>query len=191
MAILSSQPFIFEVSTERASRPILISATTSGSFIQRSIRSILASRPITYNGSVSTFNYLPLAPAPTPNPSSAPQLSAANRLSGVRYIRVNASAGNCLTFRELYVFDTTYTNVALLKTATASAQNGTFTAAMGVNGVIDMDNATSGDMTASTKCDGSAWWMVDLGAVSACARPALSVMACCNRLRMTPSLSWQ
>jgi len=47
MAYLSSKPLALEVSTERASRPTLISATLSGFSIHRSIRLILASRPIT------------------------------------------------------------------------------------------------------------------------------------------------
>ena len=47
IAYLSSHPLNLEVSTERASTPVLISATTAGTFIHKSIRLILASRPVT------------------------------------------------------------------------------------------------------------------------------------------------
>jgi len=122
-------------------------------------------KPITTNGSVSTYYFAPLTAAPTPSPTDPLQTSIANRLSGVRFIRVNASAGNCLMFREIFAFDTTYTNVALLKTTTSSAYNGTFSPSSAVNGQIEFDNITAGDMFLSQKCDGTAWWQVDLGAV--------------------------
>ena len=130
--------------------------------------SLAGSKPITSNGTVSTVTFRSPAPAPTPNPSLAVQLDPLQRQLAVRYVRVNASAGQCLTFREIFVLDTTYTNVALLKPATASPQNtssSVFSAASGNNGVIDFDNVTSGDMVYSAACDGSAWWQVDLGGI--------------------------
>ena len=65
-------------------------------------------------------------------------------------MRVKAAAGQCLHFRELFVIDTTYTNVALFKPTTGSAQfvgdtfNGnavTYSNNYGVDGIIEnMDN---------------------------------------------------
>ena len=65
----------------------------------------------------------------------------------------------------LQVLDTTFTNVAMLKPTTSTTQNGTYLSSMGNNGVIDMDNLAAGDMTYSLACDGTAWWMVDLGGI--------------------------
>ena len=53
--------------------------------------------------SVVTFRIQPPVANPTPNPNAAVQLSAAQRLSAVRYVRVNAAAGQCLHFREIMV----------------------------------------------------------------------------------------
>ena len=106
-----------------------------------------------------------------PDPTSAFQTSAANRLALPRYIRIASAPATCLHFRELYVFDTTLTNVALFKTTTASVgalytdASGSYTPSMGVDGVIDMDNA-AGNMY-NSPCDGSGWWQVDLGGVYA------------------------
>ena len=70
--------------------------------------------------------------------------------------------------------DVTQTNVALFKPTTSSLATGSYTdpllnnnvsvvytPAMGVNGVIDADNAF-GDMV-NFPCDGTGWWRVDLG----------------------------
>ena len=75
----------------------------------------------------------------------------------------------CLYFRELYAFDTSYTNVALYKPVTGSQSSYTdaagiqYTLSMGNDNIIDMDNAT-GNMV-NFPCDGSGWWQVDLGGV--------------------------
>ena len=95
---------------------------------------------ITSSGTVSTFNYLPLVPASTPLPTSPVQTDPVQRLNAVRYVRVSAAPGNCLTLREVWVFDSTNANVALMKPTTSSAQTAGNTAAMGVNGVIDFDS---------------------------------------------------
>ena len=63
------------------------------------------------------------------------------------------------------MFDTTYTNVALMKSTTSSLQNSKTTSAMAVNGIIDFDNVTSGDMTFDALCNGQGWWQVDLGGI--------------------------
>ena len=47
----------------------------------------------------------------------------------------------------------------------ASTQASSYQASMANNGIIDFDNVTSGDMTFSLACDGSAFWQVDLGGV--------------------------
>lgn len=72
----------------------------------------------------------------------------------------------------MFVFDDTYTNVALLKATTSSGQYTgdaiQYSSANGVNGVIQMDGLTGtsvGDLTYMSRCDGSAWWQVDLGGI--------------------------
>ena len=69
----------------------------------------------------------------------------------------------------MFVFDDTYTNVALGKETNGSAQNTLdtvqYTTGMAVNGIIAMDTPTSSDMTSSAACDGTGWWSVDLGGV--------------------------
>ena len=74
--------------------------------------------------------------------------------------------------RRLFVFDKSYTNVALNKATTSSGQfTGdavAYSADNGVNGIIQMDGvsgATVGDLTYMSACDGSAWWQVDLGGI--------------------------
>jgi hypothetical protein len=92
-------------------------------------------------------------------------------LAGVRYVRLINAPANYLMFREVMVFDSTWTNVALGKPATASAQvtgdPTAYAAAMGNNGVIDFDNGVSGDMVYCSNYlnAGDAWWQVDLGGV--------------------------
>ena len=101
----------------------------------------VTSIPFTSNATISTFNFRAAAPAPTPDPTSAVQTSATNRLLNVRYVRINAAPANYLHFRELYVFDLTMVNVALLKNVTSSAQySALYPAQSGVDGVIDFDN---------------------------------------------------
>ena len=66
----------------------------------------------------------------------------------------------------MFVFDTTWTNVAYNKTASGSAQYASdanlYYMPMGCNGVIDMDIG-AGDMINSAQA--GAWWSVDLGAM--------------------------
>ena len=57
--------------------------------------------PFTSNGTVSVFSFQAPAPAPTPSPTDPLQLNAANRLLNVRFVRVQATPGNYLHFREL------------------------------------------------------------------------------------------
>ena len=71
----------------------------------------------------------------------------------VRYINITSAPGKCLHFRELYVFDSSYTNVALYKPTVQnaggvqianyydSAFGFTSVPSYGVDGVIDMDNS--------------------------------------------------
>ena len=70
---------------------------------------------------------------------------------------------------RIFVFDASYTNVALQKPATSSTLQSSFTAAMGVDGIIDYDNYVGttpvGNLVSSSACDGSAWWQVDLGGI--------------------------
>ena len=61
------------------------------------------------------------------------------------------------------LFDPTWTNVALKKTATASAQYAGASVAAGVDGIIDMDNTGTGNLTHSASCTGAGWWSVNLG----------------------------
>ena len=102
--------------------------------------SVIAWQPITNTGTVSVFNYTtwgqsnaPLAP----NPASPSQTDATARTLGVRYVRIVAGVNQYLHFRELYVFDNTSTNVALLKSTSASSQitsdPAVYTASMGVS----------------------------------------------------------
>lgn len=73
---------------------------------------------------VTTFTYDAPTGATTPDPTSAFQTNPTNRLLKPRFVRVNAAPGQCLHFRELMVLDTTFTNVALMKPTTGSAQFG-------------------------------------------------------------------
>ena len=126
----------------------------------------VATKNITYSGSVSTFTFNDFDFAPIyPNPNSAFQLSTANQNTLVRYVRIVSAPYSCLHFRELMVLDATLTNVALYKNTTSShmsytdpVQGFVSVPANGVNGVIDMDNVT-GDMV-NHPCDGSGWWQV-------------------------------
>ena len=52
------------------------------------------------NGTVLTFPVNGPQPAASPDPTSAAQLDPTNRLTMTRYVRINASAANCLHFRE-------------------------------------------------------------------------------------------
>jgi hypothetical protein len=126
---------------------------------------------ITSSQTVSTFSFgASLAPI-SPSASSPVQTDPAQRSNAVRYVRITNAAGQYLTFREIFVLDTTMTNVALQKSATSSAlvtgDSTAYTAAMGCNGVIDFDNPSSGDMVSSANYlnAGDAWWQVDLGGV--------------------------
>ena len=128
-----------------------------------------ASRPITSNASITVLTF-GISNAPVyPNPASPFQTSAANRLLLPRYVKLIAAPGQCLAFREVFVFDSTYTNVALLKSSTSSSlvtsDPTAYSPAMGVDGVIDMDNVASGNMVLSSACNGAGWWQVDLGGV--------------------------
>ena len=115
-----------------------------------------------------------------PSPTSAFQLSTANQVALVRYVRIAARPAACLFFREVFVLDVTLANVALYKNTTASVASyadptfGGFTSfpAYGVDGVVDMDSA-AGNMV-NFPCDGSGWWQVRCGVKndgrSACVR---------------------
>ena len=117
-------------------------------------------------GTVETFTVQQPNPVSPPDPTDATQLDLTARLLSVRFLRINASAGKCLTFREVFAFDKTQTNVARGRPTTSSALAGTSTSAMGVDGIIDFDNvAASSNLVSSAACDGSAWWMVDLGGI--------------------------
>ena len=131
-------------------------------------------------GSVATFRFNDYQTAPIfPNNSlstagAAFQSSIANQNTFVRYIKIVSAPQTCLTFRELFVFDNTVTNVALYKPTSASLASYVSTTAptsgtlslpsYGVDGIIEMDNATGGNMV-NLPCDGSGWWQVDLGGV--------------------------
>ena len=66
--------------------------------------------------------------------------------TGVRYIKIVGAVGTYLHFRELFVYDASMVNVALGQaTSSSPLYDPTCTAAMGVNGVIDMD-ASMGDI---------------------------------------------
>ena len=130
--------------------------------------SIVAQQPLT-TATVTTLTFNTPSPAPTPNPLSIVQQDPYAKLVSTRFLRINAAPGNCLMFREVMVFDTTYTNVALMKPTSSSTQASGYTSSMGVNGVITYDAYTgataSGDLVSSSACDGTAWWQVDLGGI--------------------------
>ena len=127
---------------------------------------LISDRAITSSGTISTFVYASAVAVPTPSPSDPAQLSVDNIAQGTRFVYIAAAPGNCLTFREIFVFDRTYANVALLKSTTSSALTASSTSAMGVNNVIDFDNTSpSSDMVSTSACDGSGWWSVDLGGI--------------------------
>ena len=142
--------------------------------------SMVAQRNFTSSATVSSFTFNTPLNASTPSLSDPIQSNPVAQSSYARYIRVNAAPNKCLAFREIFVMDKTYMNVALNKPTTSSAQFGTSTAAMGVNGVIDFDNAAAGDMTNSSACDGSAFWQVDLGGIY-----NLSTIIVFNRFHLT------
>ena len=137
------------------------------------------------NASVTTINFPNYAQSGPiyPNATADAQTSAASQASWARYINVTSAPLSCLSFREVYVLDNTLTNVALFKPTSQGSAVGTiagyrdpygFTsyAAYGVDGIIDMDNATAGNLV-NLPCDGSAWWAVDLGGVYNIARLVL------------------
>ena len=138
---------------------------------------ILSQRPV-LGYSVSVFNFPNNAQTgpifANSSLSTAPPQTAANLNSLIRYINITAAPGKCLYFRELYAFDGTVTNVALFKPTSQSntSYNGgyldpagfTSFSSYGVDGVIDMDNLSGGNMV-NLGCSGNAWWAVDLGAV--------------------------
>ena len=98
--------------------------------------SVVATAPIKTGATVSTFTFNDYQTAPVnPNLASAFQTSSANLLALPRYIRITSAPGKCLTFREVFVFDNTYTNVALLKTATMST-GAAYSDAYGVYGPV-------------------------------------------------------
>lgn len=133
--------------------------------------------------SVSVWNFPNMAQQgpifPNNTLSTAPaatfQASYTNQNTFVRYINITAAAGKCLYFRELYVLDSTYTNVALYKPTIQSNTSfnggyfdpsfGGFTSfsSYGTDGIIDMDGP-AGNMV-NLGCSGNAWWQVDLGGV--------------------------
>jgi len=126
----------------------------------------IVSRAIATSSTVTTLSFAPWAAPQYPAADDAWQASPAS-LFATRYVRIVGSGTAPLTFREIFVFDSTYTNVALNKAATSSGQlTGdvtAYSASMGCNGIIDMDNAASGDMSYSNSSVG-AFWQVDLGA---------------------------
>lgn len=127
---------------------------------------------------VTSFIFISPSPAPTPRPADVTTLKTQSQ--AVRYVRLTAAPGQCLSFREIFVFDDTTTNVAILRNASSNslgqvshslqygASNGLFAPSQGVNGIITMD-ATPGspadDGFISATCDGTATWQVDLLAV--------------------------
>ena len=91
----------------------------------------VATQFITSNASVSTYRFNDAQTAAIyPDLASAFQLSAVNLVSLPRYVRITAAPGNCLSFRELFVFDVSITNVALYK-PTSSSVGSSFTDALG------------------------------------------------------------
>ena len=127
--------------------------------------------------SVQTFNFPNNAQVaaiyPNSSLSTAPaatfQASAANQANYIRYINISATNGICLAFRELYAFDNTISNVALFKPTSQSntSYGGGYLdpsgfvsySSYGVDGLIDMDNLTSGNMV-NLGCIGNTWWTV-------------------------------
>ena len=129
-----------------------------------------AQRTFTSAQTVSVFTFNDAQTAAIYPSNTAFQSAELNKRKFVRYVTITSVPLQCLYFRELYVFDTTYTNVALFKPVTGSAPwfvdpatGSNSTLSMGNDGVIDMDNA-AGNM-ANFPCDGSGWWRVDLGGV--------------------------
>ena len=141
-------------------------ALLSTQFLFASTVTTVAVTALGTGGIASSGFTAPVGPY-TPPASDPWQQSMPAQLLGVRYVNVSTAATNqFLNFRELMVFDTTWTNVAYGKPATASAQwagdANPYFAAYGNNGVIDFDIA-NGDMVNSAT--GGGWWYVDLGAV--------------------------
>ena len=70
---------------------------------------VTATLPITSSKTVSTLTFNTPTVQPTPDPASAIQSSAALKSTTPRYVRLTAATGQCLAFREIMVFDSTYT----------------------------------------------------------------------------------
>ena len=127
---------------------------------------LVFNRAITSSGTISAFTVVAPVAAPTPSPSDPSQLSDYSISQGIRYVRINAAPSSCLTFREIFIFEATYVNVALLRSTSSSTLTQGSTSAMGVNSVIDFDNTSpTSDMVSTAACDGSGWWQVDLGGI--------------------------
>jgi hypothetical protein len=92
---------------------------------------------------VQVINVAPLAPAPTPDPTAAAQTDETNRSNRPRYIRISGPAGASFSIREVWVLDSTTTNVAQGKPAVVvDAGSGAATASHGTDGVFDYDVQT-------------------------------------------------
>ena len=145
--------------------------------------SVLSKVPMT-SASVAVWNYPNMAQIGPiyPNSSLAPssvatlQVPSVNQLTYVRFVTITSAPNKCLSFRELFAFDNTMTNVALYKPTSQSAASGplsqytdvtlgfTSFSSYGVDGIIDQDNMAGGNMV-NLPCDGSGSWSVDLGGV--------------------------
>ena len=124
-------------------------------------------QPLTSSATVEKYDFSASAAPVFPAANDPWQLAAASSpvSTGARYVLISGGS-QPLHFRELFVFDTNFVNVALMKPTSSSGQltgdPTAYASSMAVNGVIDFDNSASGDMTCSNSSAG-AWWQVDLG----------------------------
>jgi hypothetical protein len=83
----------------------------------------------------------PFNPPAYPDPASEAQI--ANRANWVRYVRVTATTANFLAWREIFVFDTTNTNV--VKAKRCYSNNGCYSVAnccdKTVDHILDTENS--------------------------------------------------
>ena len=67
-------------------------------------KTVVAARPFTYAGTVSTFTFNDAQIGPVyPNATSLQQTSSASLNSLIRYVRITSAPSQCLMFRELMV----------------------------------------------------------------------------------------
>jgi hypothetical protein len=137
----------------------------NGSLTLLSPNGAAVTHAISSSGTISEFAFSPSLAPVYPSPSDPNQASATYRSLWVRYVHVAAAPGACLAFKELWLLDASFTNVALRKNVTASPQAAGAAATNGNDGLIQYDDTTLTYVTQDAACNGSGFWEVDLGGV--------------------------